>query len=517
MKKYMRRLLSALAVYVVLLFLLLSAESADPSATIRSFWDAVWFSLITMTTVGYGDLAPVTLSGRAIGLFFALCSIGLLAALIGVGVTLLSGEFLPRLRLRLGKAKRWYAFQEENEDAAALARALRGEDADCLLIFPAGEKKLVEGPGVERLSWTPTELVRLRGGTDGLWLFFLGRKYWENINGALAACPAGAVCVCMAESPGDRFPANLVQFSPLEAMSRSYWKNHPLKEREKTVLLLGCGAAGGALLERALMTNVFQRGRSTAYHVFDDTADFAALHPEVVRALSGEHPGEDRLIFHTESWAEARSLLQKADRIILAYDDEKRNFEILEKIRTWFENEPRVHVYLSGHVPGVESFGGRDESMRPEFVMKDELNRRARLMNDIYNEDSGSPTPWEELSAFLRQSNIAAADHLIVKARFLLREEDLTELSASDCRRAYARYRELYPTQADLLQEMEHRRWMRFYQMYNWQYDPVRDNDQRRHPLLRPYEELSEADRRKDAYAWEMLGRLGEERNRDHS
>ncbi len=46
MKKHVRRLLSALAVYVVLLFLLLSAESADPSATIRSFWDAVWFSLI---------------------------------------------------------------------------------------------------------------------------------------------------------------------------------------------------------------------------------------------------------------------------------------------------------------------------------------------------------------------------------------------------------------------------------------------------------------------------------------
>ena len=510
MKKHVKLILTALAVYIVLLLLLLAAEAGDASASIRSFWDAVWFSLITMTTVGYGDLAPVTVLGRVIGLLFALCSIGLLTALIGIGITMLSGEFLPRMRLRRGRTKRWYAFQEENEDAAALARALRDEDGECLLIFPAGDRKLVEGPGVERLDWTPTELIRLRGGTEGLWLFFLGQKYWENVNGALAACAGGAACVCMAEAPIDRLPSKMVLFSPLEAMSRSYWKNRPLRKNEETVLLLGCGAAGSALLERALMTNVFEQGRHITYHVFDDTADFAALHPEAVRALSLGRPGEDSLVFHEESWTEARSLLQKADRIIVAYDDEHLNFEIWEKIRTWFENEAAVHVYLSERVPGIESFGGRDESMRPEFVMKDEINRRARLMNEIYNEGSSAPTAWEDLSAFLRQSNITAADHLIVKARYLLEDDSLTELSTEDCRRAYERYRELYAERADLLQEMEHRRWMRFYQMYNWQYDPVRNNAKRRHPMLLPYEELDEADRRKDAYAWEMLGRLSE-------
>ena len=120
MKKHVKLILTALAVYIVLLLLLLAAEAGDASASIRSFWDAVWFSLITMTTVGYGDLAPVTVLGRVIGLLFALCSIGLLTALIGIGITMLSGEFLPRMRLRRGRTKRWYAFQEENEDAAAL-------------------------------------------------------------------------------------------------------------------------------------------------------------------------------------------------------------------------------------------------------------------------------------------------------------------------------------------------------------------------------------------------------------
>ena len=131
-------------------------------------------------------------------------------------------------------------------------------------------------------------------------------------------------------------------------------------------------------------------------------------------------------------------------------------------------------------------------------------------MNDIYNEGAEHPVSWRDLSPFLRQSNIAAADHLIVKARFLLEDESLAELTDEDCRRAYARFAELRETRADLLQELEHRRWMRFYQMYNWRYDPKRDNARRLHPLLVPYEDLSPEDQRKDAYAWEMLGRLGD-------
>jgi voltage-gated potassium channel len=52
-----------LLVWYVSLFVL-NAERAAPGATIRSFGNAVWWAFCTVTTVGYGDFVPVTVSGR---------------------------------------------------------------------------------------------------------------------------------------------------------------------------------------------------------------------------------------------------------------------------------------------------------------------------------------------------------------------------------------------------------------------------------------------------------------------
>ena len=505
MKRNTKILFGAVISYLLLISLLFVWEKEAGNAGFGSIWDAVWYSLITMTTVGYGDITPVTVGGKIIGLLFALCSIGILTALIGIGLRVIGRQMVPRLRLMSRRRRPWYIFDEENADSTALASAIRQEVPESVVIFLSGEKSGIEAV---RMQFPPELFLSTLHGQEDVFCFFMGEDPWQNYSKALKAAKTGFPVYCMSAADAEDIPRNLHLFQREDALSRFYWQTHPLSREESEVVLIGCGRCGSALLERALLTNIFQRGRYVRYHIFRDTAQFQALHHELCRALTQEELPDDRVFFHTEDWTEAPELIRQADRIILCADSDADNLAQYELLQRWYVHPGRLHVRLSEPLPGIESFGGREEILTPEFVLKDAVNRQAVLMNDLYNTGAEHPTAWSDLSAFHRQSNIAAADHLLVKVRYLLDDDSLTALTGADCRRAYARYRELYPEREELFQEMEHRRWMRFSQMCNWKYAPVRDNGRRLHPLLIPFEELPAAEKKKDDFAWELLGKL---------
>jgi voltage-gated potassium channel len=61
--------------------LIVWVESDTPGAEIKSGYDAMWWSLVTVSTVGYGDEYPVTLEGRIIGVFMILVGVALFTTL----------------------------------------------------------------------------------------------------------------------------------------------------------------------------------------------------------------------------------------------------------------------------------------------------------------------------------------------------------------------------------------------------------------------------------------------------
>ncbi|PZD94963.1 ion transporter [Paenibacillus sambharensis] len=48
---------------------------------IQSFGDAVWWSIVTTTTVGYGDISPVSNGGRIIAVFLMITGIGMIGTI----------------------------------------------------------------------------------------------------------------------------------------------------------------------------------------------------------------------------------------------------------------------------------------------------------------------------------------------------------------------------------------------------------------------------------------------------
>lgn len=61
----------------------LITNRGSPDANIKSASDAVWYVIVTITTVGYGDTYPVTNSGRIVGVITMIVGVGLFGVLTG--------------------------------------------------------------------------------------------------------------------------------------------------------------------------------------------------------------------------------------------------------------------------------------------------------------------------------------------------------------------------------------------------------------------------------------------------
>jgi len=54
-------------------------ERARVDSNIGSLWDGVWWAVVTMGTVGYGDKYPITTGGRIVGLILIFAGVGLMS------------------------------------------------------------------------------------------------------------------------------------------------------------------------------------------------------------------------------------------------------------------------------------------------------------------------------------------------------------------------------------------------------------------------------------------------------
>jgi voltage-gated potassium channel len=76
-------LLGLFIFYGVIIVLLHSIESDVPGSEMVSWQDGLWYVVATVTTVGYGDVYPITYTGRILGFVTMLSSLGVYGFIIG--------------------------------------------------------------------------------------------------------------------------------------------------------------------------------------------------------------------------------------------------------------------------------------------------------------------------------------------------------------------------------------------------------------------------------------------------
>ncbi len=82
-------ILAAGIVLVVASIAELQFESGSPDANIKTGGEALWWSIVTITTVGYGDFFPTTTGGRITAAFVMFAGIGIIGALASILASLL--------------------------------------------------------------------------------------------------------------------------------------------------------------------------------------------------------------------------------------------------------------------------------------------------------------------------------------------------------------------------------------------------------------------------------------------
>ena len=76
--------MSVLILVFTFALILLNIEGAAGNDDVESFGDALWFAFITITTIGYGDITPITTGGRWLTAIMAIVGILIMAMITAI-------------------------------------------------------------------------------------------------------------------------------------------------------------------------------------------------------------------------------------------------------------------------------------------------------------------------------------------------------------------------------------------------------------------------------------------------
>lgn len=501
--------------YILILFLMATLESGVDGANITSVGDAFWYSIATLTTVGYGDYYPVTIPGRMLGLIFMVMSVGFFGFMLSVFVSKFSGQIAPRFVMNVTRKKNWYIFVNVGENSLFLADSIMESDKDAIVIFCGKRtKEALDHPSGNAAVFAEMSLedvLKRRPKNCRCRVLSMGNEGYVNYQKALQCNNVGIEIYCESPMHMDNNPANVHIFNKYSCLARYVWAEYPLLDTEAKTVIIGCDKYGSELIEQALLVNVDSILGNREYHIFGNVKEFQSLHTELATCFGINYDAKDKddLYFYEDSPLDHKNILSDAGRIIICMDDDEDNLRLYNEICRYVSTSGKIFVREKSGIRlstnNVVFIGSNKETLSYEVIIKDKHTAKAKEMHDNYCKNNPDRcVKWEELSDFTRRSNIAVADHIATKTRILL-EDEITSIDDERLKRARDVYEKTKVSKADMYRRIEHERWMRFHILDNWKYAKDRDDSRRLHNMIIEYDKLSEEEKAKDDYGWEIL------------
>ncbi|HET7838871.1 MAG TPA: ion channel, partial [Rectinemataceae bacterium] len=180
---------SLVLVAAVLVFI---AEKAGGDSSFKSLFDGIWWAVVTVATVGYGDKYPVTVPGRLLAIATILASIVLTSLISGTVASI----FVER-RIREGKGLQDLKLKNHliicgwNPNAEAILRDLEGIEG-------------ARGVSVVLVNWMEVEAFdAAKARFPALDLRFVRGDFTQEAVLRRASVKAASACVIVPDSSGD--------------------------------------------------------------------------------------------------------------------------------------------------------------------------------------------------------------------------------------------------------------------------------------------------------------------------